>query len=163
MVLTGFMGTGKTTVGQVLARRLDRPFVDTDAVIEQRHGPIPEIFAEHGEVRFREIEREVAAQLASERALVIATGGRMLLDPANAEALEATGVVVCLVASVDEILARVAEGGLAARPLLEGPDPRGRIEALLRERRRGYARFPQVRTDGRSPEDVAEDICRLLP
>lgn len=161
LVLTGFMGTGKTTVGRVLAARLGRRFVDTDEIIEQRHGPIPRIFAEQGEGRFRQIERQTAAELGAARGLVIATGGRLLLDPDNAEALTAKGTVVCLAAPVDEILARVTAAGVSGRPLLDAPDPRARIAALLEERRAGYARFPQVETQGRSPDEVADEVLRV--
>ena len=161
VVLTGFMGTGKSTVGRLLAELTGRAFVDTDAVIEERHGPIPEIFATRGEDAFRALERELAAELAERDGLVIGTGGRLLLDPANAAALERTGRVFCLTASVDTILRRVAPGGQAAgRPLLAGGDARERIVALLAERAAGYGRFEQVDTDGRSPREVVDEILR---
>ncbi len=80
VVLTGFMATGKTTVGRLLAERLGYEFVDTDQLIEQRHGPIPAIFRESGEGEFRRLERSVADELAARRQLVISTGGRLLLD-----------------------------------------------------------------------------------
>jgi shikimate kinase len=161
IVLTGFMGTGKSTVGRRLAARLGRPFVDTDAVIEARHGPIPAIFAEHGEARFRELERELAVHLGAQRRLVVATGGRLLLDPANEAALGATGVIVCLVASVDELVARLADEA-DERPLLRGGDPAERIAELLAERAPGYGRFPQVRTDGLTPDEVADAVLALV-
>jgi shikimate kinase len=161
VVLTGFMGTGKSTVARVLAERLGFRFVDTDAVIEERHGPIATIFAQQGEESFRVIEREVAAELAGQRSLVIATGGRLMLDPENAAALGAEAHVFCLTADVDVILGRVlADESRVERPLLRSPDPRARIVELLDERRAGYERFPHVDTDGRSPEDVAEEIVR---
>lgn len=163
VVLTGFMGTGKSTVGRLLADRTGRTFVDTDAVIEERHGPIPEIFAEHGEAAFRRFEREVAAELAAREGLVIATGGRLLLDPENEAALTGTGRVFCLVASVDTILSRVAPDGSApGRPLLAGADARERIAALLAGRAAGYARFEQVDTDGRSPAEVTDELLARL-
>lgn len=160
IVLTGFMGTGKSTVGRRLAARLGWDFVDTDELIESRHGPIPEIFAAHGEARFRQIERDVAAELAASERLVVSTGGRMLLDPANVEAL-AGSAVVCLVASVDELARRLADEA-DHRPLLAGGDPRARIEALLDERRAGYARFPQVDTDGRTPDEVVDAVLAAV-
>ncbi|NDH77107.1 MAG: hypothetical protein EBY52_10315, partial [Actinobacteria bacterium] len=85
IVLTGFMGSGKSSVGSALAALLGRRFIDTDAVIVERHGPIPTIFAEHGEATFRMHERELADELADETALVVSTGGGMLIDPANGE------------------------------------------------------------------------------
>lgn len=163
VVLTGFMGTGKSTVGRLLAALTGRAFVDTDAIIEERHGPIPEIFAVRGEEVFRQLEREVAAELADLDGLVIGTGGRLLLDPVNADVLTRTGRVFCLTASVDAILQRVAPDGRAAgRPLLAGSDARERITALLAERAEGYGRFEQVPTDDRSPREVADDIARRM-
>jgi shikimate kinase len=163
VVLTGFMGTGKTTVGRLLAAHLGYEFVDTDTVIVGRHGPIPAIFAEHGEDEFRRIEREVATVLAGRSGLVVSTGGRMLLDPANAEALGATGRVFCLTASVDTIVGRVApDGDAAGRPLLAGGAVRGRITELLAERAAGYAAFEQVVTDGRTPDEIVDDIVERL-
>lgn len=163
VVLTGFMGTGKSTVGRLLAGRTGRAFVDTDAIIEDRHGPIPEIFATQGEAAFRQMEREVAAELAALDGLVIGTGGRLLLDPVNAEVLGRTGRVFCLTASVDTILQRVApDGDAAGRPLLAGADVRERITALLVDRAPGYAAFEQVDTDGRTPAEVVDEVVRRL-
>lgn len=161
IVLTGFMGTGKSTVGRLVADRLECRFVDTDALIEQRHGPIPEIFATHGEAHFRRLERELAAELAAEDGLVVSTGGRTMLDPANQHSLGASGAVVCLVASVQELVHRLQDEA-GNRPLLRGADPAERIAALLRERADGYARFPQVDTDGRTPSDVADAVIALV-
>lgn len=163
VVLTGFMGTGKTTVGRALADRLGREFVDTDRLIEERYGPIPTIFAEHGEGAFRRYEREVASELADRRRLVIATGGRMMIDAANAQRLGATGDVVCLVASLDTILGRVdVDGAGATRPLLRGDDVRTRVADLLAERTEAYRAFLQVDTDGRTPDEVAVAIVEHL-
>lgn len=162
VVLTGFMGTGKTTVGRLLADRLGWRFVDTDAVIESRHGAIPDIFATRGEAAFRSFERDVAAELAREHDLVIATGGRLMLDPDNAAALEAGGRVFCLTAQPQEILRRVAGEDGSERPLLAVVDRRNRIIDLLAERSAGYARFEQIRTDDRPPEEVVDEILGHL-
>jgi len=158
------MGTGKSTVGRALAELLGFEFIDTDQMIEADHGPIAVIFAEHGEAAFRSIERDVAGDLADRTGLVIATGGRLMLDPANASALGATGRVFCLSAPVDVILERVIGDGTAHRPLLDGDDPAGRIQALLGEREEAYGRFEQVDTVSRSPTAIAADItARLVP
>ncbi len=161
IILTGFMGTGKTTVGRLLAARLGRPFVDTDDLIVERDGrAIADIFNEDGETRFRELEAEVAGELARRRGLVIATGGRLMLDPGNAATLGATGPVFCLSAEPATILERVAaEDG--RRPLLAVDDPERRVRALLQRRAAAYARFRTVDTVGRSPGEVAETIGAL--
>jgi shikimate kinase len=158
VVLTGFMGTGKTTVGRLLADLLGYEFVDTDEVIERRYGPIDTLFAERGEDAFRAIEREVAADLAGERGRVISTGGRMMLDDEIAASLGSGARVFCLVASADTIAARVLWADAPTRPLLAGPDPRRRIAELLAQRNAGYARFEQVSTDSGTAADVAHDL-----
>lgn len=163
VVLTGFMGTGKSTVGRMLAERLGFEHVDTDRMIEQRHGPITSIFAEQGDDGFRRIERSVADELAGRRGLVISTGGRLLVDPVNADRLEDGARVFCLTASPSTILARVsAETSLVERPLLAGPDVGGRVTELLAERADAYARFEQVDTDHRTPADVVDHLVELL-
>ena len=164
VVLTGFMGTGKSTVGRALAELLRLEFVDTDHLIEADHGPIPLVFAEQGEAAFRSIESDVAAELAGRQGLVIATGGRLMLDPVNASALAATGQVFCLSAPVEVILERVMGDGTAHRPLLDGDDPAGRIRALLAERAEAYGAFEQIDTANRSPTAIATEIVdRLVP
>jgi shikimate kinase / 3-dehydroquinate synthase len=163
VVLTGFMGTGKTTVGRLLADDLGYELVDTDRLIEQRHGPITAIFAARGEEGFRSIEREVAAELAGRTGLVVATGGRMMLDPANVRALSANGRVFCLVATPEEVFERVAgDASGIERPLLEVPDPRQRIVELMSERAPDYRRFPQLVTDARAPHAVAHDLRAVV-
>lgn len=160
LVLTGFMGTGKTTVGRILAERLDFDFVDTDAVIESRAGPIPEIFERVGEGGFREMERSMARELADRAGLVIATGGRMMLDPECAAWLEPAAYVVCLDATPEAILERI--GDTAHRPLLDVPDAPARVRELLAERAEGYGRFIAVDTEGRSPDEVADAVMARL-
>lgn len=162
IILTGFMGTGKSTVGRLLAGRLGWEFVDTDDLIVARDGrAIADIFNEDGETRFRELEAQVAGELAGRRGLVIATGGRLMLDPDNAAALGATGPVFCLSAEVATILARVmADDG--RRPLLAVDDPEGRIDALLHRRAPAYARFRAVDTGDRPATEVAAEIAALL-
>jgi shikimate kinase len=163
VVLTGFMGTGKTTVGVLLAERLGFDFVDTDALIEARHGPIPEIFRSSGEASFRRFEHDVAVELGARTSLVVSTGGRLLLDRANAAALGRTGSVFCLTATIETILDRVMnDDSVRSRPLLAGSDVRERIETLLAERAEGYAQFTPVQTDGRDPQQIVDEIIDLL-
>ena len=161
IILTGFMGTGKTTVGRLLADRLGREFADTDEIIVARAGrAIADIFREDGEARFREWEGEVAGELAGRRGLVIATGGRLMLDPDNATALGNTGPVFCLSAPPADILARVA-GDDGKRPLITGDDPEARINSLLQRRAAAYARFRAVDTGGKTAAEVAAEIAAL--
>jgi shikimate kinase len=162
LVLTGFMATGKTTVGQELARKLGMELVDTDLLIESRHGPISAIFEERGEAEFRDIERQVALELGSRSGLVIATGGRMLLDPDSYTALSETGRVFCLVASAETIHQRVIDDrSRTDRPLLQADDLGERIAELMAQREDEYSRFQQVPTDDLNPDEVADQIARL--
>ncbi len=142
LILTGFMGTGKTSVGRAVAERLGWPFVDLDDVIAERAGkPIPAIFAEGGEPAFRALEAAACRELAEPRGLVVATGGGAAVDPANREALAAGGVVICLDAAAETILHRVGED--ASRPMLAGSDRLARIRALLGQRAAAYAAIPR--------------------
>jgi len=163
IVLTGFMGTGKTTVGRLLARQLGREFIDTDELIQARHGrSIPEIFLEFGETAFRQMEADIVQELAEREELVISTGGRLMLDPANVAALSRKGRVFCLVATPEEILARLKHSKTHPRPLLEVPNPGERIVELLEQREKGYQRFPQVMTNEKRPTEVTRDLVDLI-
>jgi shikimate kinase len=162
VILTGFMGTGKTTVGRLVAERLGFEFVDTDELIESEHGPIAELFAEQGEVAFRAIERQVATELASRCDLVVATGGGMMVDEQNVAALAATGTVVCLIADVDTIVDRALSPGGPVRPLLAGDDPRTRVDELLVARAHAYGRFVQIDTTHMTPIEVADEVVELV-
>jgi len=161
IVLTGFMGTGKSTVGRILAHRLDREYVDTDRMIERRHGPIPRIFEEQGEAGFRKIERDIAKELSTDVGYVISTGGRFMLDPDNAALLKEGNRIFCLVADLDVIMNRVMRRR-SSRPMLAGDDPRARVEQLMNERAEGYSVFESVVTDERPPSAVADDIISRL-
>ena len=159
VVLTGFMGTGKSTIGRALARELGYEFIDTDAMIVDRYGTIAQIFEQGGEDAFRQHERNTAVELAGRSGCVISTGGRFMLDDHNAAALVPTSDVFALLAEPEEIARRVLKDGIASRPLLaDAPDPVQRIKDLVEQRRAGYARFATVSTDGRSPDDIAAEI-----
>ena len=156
IVLTGFMGTGKTTVGEILARRLNRRFIDMDAVIEARAGySIPQIFRRQGEAAFRDMERRLIHELALQHGLVIATGGGALVDPANREALGSHGLIICLNASKEEIRARLAENH--DRPLAAD------WERLFDARQSAYAQIRhQIMTSGKTPAAIAAQIAELV-
>ena len=163
IILTGFMGTGKTTVGKLLAIQLGYEFIDTDALIQERQGrSIPQIFLESGEPAFRHMEADLAKELAQCEGLVISTGGRMMLDSANVAALSRRGWIFCLTATPEEILRRLQDDTMHPRPLLAGPNPGERIVELLQERERGYRRFPQVMTNGREPRELAAILLDLI-
>lgn len=162
IVLVGFMGTGKTSTGRAVAARLGRAFIDMDAEIERRQGcTIPELFARAGETHFRTLERALVRELAARRELVVAPGGGIVLNPDNLRDFAEGGLVVCLRASPEMILARV--GGDANRPLLQVEDKLGRIRELLARRQPLYDAIPhQLETDGLTPEQVAEDVLALF-
>lgn len=161
IILAGFMGTGKTTVGQAVAERLGRWFVDMDAVIERQAGkPISAIFAQDGELVFRHMEAALCRELAGERNLVIAAGGGALVAEANRAALAENGLLICLRAPVEAILERLGEAD--DRPLLAGPDRQTRVETLLAQRAAAYAAIPhQIDTAGLTVDQVAEQVIRL--
>ena len=163
IVLTGFMGTGKTTVGQEIARRLNRPFVDMDAEIEAQAGKsIPCIFTEDGEPVFRQRETALCEELSARRGLVIATGGGALVDPANWARMMESGTVVCLTCDVDEILHHLQRAGNSDRPLLDVTDPRAEIERLLKIRREAYRAIPwQIDTTHLLVEEVAVRVIEI--
>jgi len=161
IVLTGFMGTGKSTIGRMLAARLGLKLIDTDALITQSHGPIPLIFEEYGESGFRDIERAVGRDLATYHGHVISTGGRFMLDEQNAELLSRDNRVFCLVADLEVIVERVLRKP-ERRPMLQVPNPRERVIELLEERAEGYARFESVHSDAGPPHKVVDDIVSRL-
>ncbi|MBP6704794.1 MAG: shikimate kinase [Vicinamibacteria bacterium] len=161
IALVGFMGSGKSTIGPLLAGRLAYDFVDLDREIESRAGArVSDIFATRGESTFREIEGRVLAELLGAEARVLATGGGAFAQPKAAETLLARAFVVHLDCDFDEACRRAAlQGG---RPLLEnGP---AAAAALYAERKDKYARaHVTIDTTLRSPEEVVAEIARLLP
>ncbi|MGH7907656.1 MAG: shikimate kinase [Candidatus Binataceae bacterium] len=162
LVLTGFMGTGKSRVGQLAAARLGWPFIDSDAEITARTGkPIHDIFADHGETYFRQLERAVIAELAMRmQPLVIAAGGGALTDEANFRALENAGILVCLSARPKIIAERVAKSSDPRPKLLEGGKPLDeRITELLSERAASYGRVSiTIDTSDITLEQAAERV-----
>jgi shikimate kinase len=158
IALVGFMGTGKSTVGQLVAASLHFRFADTDAMIEGMAGKkISEIFAQEGEARFRELEREVVKRLATLEKTVIATGGGLIVDPANFESLRRHALIVCLWATAETIVKRV--GHQTHRPLLRVEDPLERVRALLQERAPFYRRADVLlSSDFRRPKEVASHV-----
>jgi shikimate kinase/3-dehydroquinate synthase len=141
IVLTGFMGTGKSSVGREVADRSGLPFLDLDDLIAARAGkPIPEIFAQDGEPAFRALEAQACQEVREPSGQVIAAGGGAVLDPANREALASGGTVICLEAETGVIARRLAGGD--GRPLLSGANREARIAELLATRAAAYAELP---------------------
>lgn len=161
LVLIGFSGTGKSSVGRILAARLGWPAVDTDQLIVQRFGrSIAEVFRDEGEAVFRAVEREVVAACCRGSRQVVSLGGGAPVDPTNRAAIRRGNVVVRLAASPETILARLrGSPGAEERPLLAGADPLGKIRTLLAERETAYAIADlTIDTEERSPAEVAELI-----
>ncbi|MBM3263822.1 MAG: 3-dehydroquinate synthase [candidate division Zixibacteria bacterium] len=163
LVLIGFMGTGKSQVGRLLAGALGMTFVDTDTLIEKRTGTsIPVLFAERGEPAFRAIEKEVVCGLSGVSGHVIATGGGAVIDHENLAALRTLGTLVHLQATPEVILQRTG-GNAATRPMLAGPDAMERIRALLETRAPYYAQADfSVNTTDKDVYCVARNILVML-
>lgn len=154
IILTGFMATGKTTIGKLLAGQLGYEFVDTDDLIESRCGRmVAEIFQEKGETAFRAMETEIARELGKKEGLVIATGGGLVLNPDNVTALEKKGRIFCLVATLEDILER-ASRDTVVRPLIQGTNPGDCITELMKDRKEVYRHFTQIETTGKTPDQV---------
>jgi len=175
LILTGFMATGKSAAGPIVARRLGWEFADVDTLIVARAGkPIAQIFADHGEAHFRGLERAVIEFLTSDRRLcpnchgphpeVISTGGGALVDERNYRALKRAGVIVCLSARPEVIAARVRRSPHKRPKLLEGGKPlETRIAELMEERRAAYARADfTVDTSDLSVAQSAERVLEIF-
>jgi shikimate kinase len=160
IVLTGFMGTGKTAVGRRVADELHASFFDVDIVIERRAGvSVQQIFSAKGEPAFRELESTVIEELSVQNKVVIATGGGALINPKNRAHLQRNGILACLTAKTGTLLERLKED--MTRPLLAGEEMPQRIERLMKEREAVYALCPlQIATDGRTIAEVAGEIIQ---
>jgi len=159
--LVGFMGTGKTTVGKELARRLGYRFVDADEEVEREEGrSISSIFAEDGEPAFRRLESEMIRRLSEKDGLVVSAGGGAVIDPVNVENMRKGGPVVCLTATPQEIYDRVRHS--THRPLLDTPDPMAKIVGLLNDRAEFYARADYtVDTTGKTVDYIVDEVLRI--
>lgn len=162
IVLIGFMGTGKSTVGKILAKKMSRALVDIDHRIEEREKrKISEIFEKEGEEYFRRLEKEMIRDTASHSGQVITTGGGAVLDAENFAALKSSGFLVALTASPETIYQRVKD--TRHRPLLKSPDLMAEIRRLLEIRMPVYKKADLCFTsDGKSGAQVAEQILEAL-
>ncbi len=161
--LVGMMGAGKSTVGVRLAKRLDRAFIDADRALEERLGvSIPTIFELEGEAGFRRREAQLLEELSAQPGLVLATGGGVVLSPANRELLKNRGKVIYLQASAADLWQRLRRD--RQRPLLRTPNPRERIYKLCAERDALYREVAtHIITTSRQPiEQIVEAIIERI-
>ena len=161
LILTGFMGTGKTSLGKLLAEKLGRCFVDLDQKIEQDTGlTVPQIFEMYGEKYFRELEKKAVEEVSQRRNLVIATGGGTVKDEENIRMLKSSGMIICLTTEPEEIFRRTERRG--ERPVLDGGEDRlATRKKLLTERQKFYAQADYtVDTTDWSPLQIMNDICK---
>ena len=163
IVLTGFMGTGKSSVAKELSTIRNVPFIDTDEEITKEFGPITKLFEIHGEEYFRQCEREIILQVAKREGVVIATGGGAIMDPDNIKVLEDSGEIICLTANPEEIVNRLTRSGeVRVRPLLDVEDPKEAISKLLAIREDVYKQFVEFDTVGKPPSEIAHEINEFL-
>lgn len=158
LALIGFMGTGKSSVGRLVADQLRFEFLDTDHLIETRTGKtIADIFAQNGEPAFRALERQLVEELPARTQTVIATGGGLPINPANLQCLKQHALTVCLWSSPEKIFERVREQ--SHRPLLRDPDPLATIRALLAAREPFYKQADVlINSEFRSIREVAQQV-----
>lgn len=158
LALIGFMGTGKTSVGRLVAEALNFEFLDTDELIQLRTGrSIADIFARDGEPVFRDLERQLVGELSAREKTVISTGGGLPTNPENMARLKTFALVVCLWAGPEKIWERVRHQ--SHRPLLHDPNPEQKIRDLLEVRAPFYRQADVlINTDQRSAREVAQQI-----
>ena len=162
IIITGFMGTGKSVVAKKLARKLKMEYIDTDRVIEGRQGmSIADIFAGHGENYFREQEDKLVKELSQKENMVISTGGGTLLSSDNARMLGWRGQIICLYANSRTIYNRVKRKN--NRPLLKRENVLSEINRLLEERNKVYNNFTiKIDTTNLSVQEVVDKIITFL-
>ena len=160
LVFVGFMGVGKTIVGKGVAKRLAWPFIDTDLLIEEALAmSVPQIFTQHGETVFRQVERDVVARVVQQTRCVIATGGGVVLDRQNVDALKRHGLLIHLSLSPQTIFHRI--GHESHRPLLWTDRPQQTLESLFQERERLYRACSDLTID-RNGLGVDETVEKIL-
>jgi shikimate kinase len=162
IVLVGFMGTGKTLAGKLLAARLKKQRLCLDDMIEWKIGkPIRRIFEEDGEAFFRKVERDVVKAVSRDKDAVIDAGGGVMIDENNVKRLKERGIIICLEASPQEIYERTK--GCLHRPLLNTQNPVDSIRELLSSRHQYYSKADySIDTSGLSPDEVVERIIDII-
>ncbi len=159
--LVGFMGTGKTSVGRLLAAQKKWNFIDLDDLIElKQQRRIVDIFAQDGEPYFRKIEKKFLKQVSTQKKFVVACGGGVVLDPDNIKLMKKTGILICLCANCEAILKRVSAS--THRPILNVAKPRERIELLLKMRAPYYMQADcTIDTSKLTIKQVAQKIIKV--
>ncbi len=162
IVLTGFMGTGKTEVGRELARILGWRIIDVDdEIVKDQDMSISEIFSKFGEPAFRDIETQMIRKVSQNRNVIISTGGGAVLRQENMDILREKGVIICLDATPETIFNRTRSN--SERPLLQVKDPLGRIKELMESRRPFYQKADiTIDTDGKTPLLITEEILEKI-
>lgn len=162
IVLTGFMGTGKTEIGKILAERLKKQRLCLDDMIEWKVGkPIADIFTQDGEDYFRKIESEMVQTAARDKEVIIDAGGGAIINELNLKRLKETGIVFCLTASADAIFNRTKN--YKHRPLLNVPDPRKKIAQMLLTREKFYKKADYtIDTTCLTMEEAADKIIEIM-
>ncbi|MGM0508516.1 MAG: shikimate kinase [Fusobacteriota bacterium] len=159
IILTGYMGSGKTTIGKELSKRLDMKFIDTDELIVKKAGmSINKIFEKHGEQKFRDIETEVAKDMKNINNSIISTGGGIILKEENVKALKKAGEIFLLWASSETLYDRLKDK--EDRPLLKVPDPEKKIKEMLEKRKDKYQKSMdyKINVDKKNILEVTEEI-----
>ncbi len=161
IALIGFMGTGKTAAGKLLAEKTGKRFIETDGIIEEKAGKsIPNIFREDGEISFRELEIEAVWEISNEKNAVIACGGGVVLNKINIDRLKEGCIIVCLTASPQVIIKRTS-GDKDERPLLAVPDRVRQVKELMKFREPYYERSADITIDT-SELNVESVVDRIL-
>jgi len=162
IIITGFMGTGKSVIAKELARKLKMEFIDMDQIIEEGLGiSIADIFARYGENYFREQENKLVKELSQKENRVIATGGGTLLSSDNARMLGQAGEIICLYADSQIIYNRLEKKN--NRPLIKGDNILNKINHLLEKRKKVYDNFDyKINTSNLSVQEVVDKIIELL-
>lgn len=162
IILTGFMGTGKSTIGSILAKKIDYSFADIDSIIEARmQQSINSIFSTYGEQYFRTLEKEIIKEYENQKKYVISTGGGAIIDSENRKRLSSMGIVILLKARPEIILRNI--GNDNGRPLLKHENPMARIIELLEERQEFYSENHfEIDVSDLTVNEVIEEVLNII-
>jgi len=163
LVLTGLMGSGKTTIGRLVAHGLNRQFIDTDQYLEEKYGPAQQIFERpNGDQMFAKIEQVIAQELAVQQRLVISTGGRFLLNPNNMTTLSKSSVFLCLTAPLEELVTRLSNPQEDTyRPRFAAAKNKLKLMHDLQQLSAPhFINFEKIATSQKIPEDVADELIQ---